>query len=86
MKAMLDTMTRETNAAFVGSSEDMNEIPIWHKFNLTIEEAARYSNIGVNKIREIVSYPDCTFVLHVGRRKLIKRNKFEAYLEEEYSL
>lgn len=51
---MLDTMTRETNAAFVGSSEDINEIPIWHKFNLTIEEAARYSNIGVNKIREIV--------------------------------
>lgn len=63
-----------------------DNIPIWHKFNLTIEEAAQYSNIGVNKIREIASYPGCTFVLRVGRRKLIKRTKFEKYLEEEYSL
>lgn len=28
----------------------MKEVPIWEKSNLTIEEAAAYSSIGVNKI------------------------------------
>ena len=31
----------------------MKEVPIWEKSNLTIEEAAAYSSIGVNKIREL---------------------------------
>lgn len=28
----------------------MKEIPIWEKSNLTLEEAAAYSGIGINKI------------------------------------
>ena len=31
------------------------EIPISEKYNLTIEEAAAYFNIGTDKIREIVT-------------------------------
>ena len=30
-------------------------IPIWEKSNLTLEEAAAYSNIGINKLREITN-------------------------------
>lgn len=26
------------------------KIPVWEKMNLTINEAAEYSNIGINKI------------------------------------
>ena len=33
----------------------MKEVPLWEKTNLTLEEAAAYSNIGVNKLREISS-------------------------------
>lgn len=28
------------------------EVPIWEKSNLTLEEAARYYNIGINKLRD----------------------------------
>lgn len=29
----------------------MKEVPIWEKSNLTLEEAAAYSGIGINKLR-----------------------------------
>ena len=33
----------------------MKEIPIWEKSNLSLEEAAAYSGIGVNKLRDITN-------------------------------
>ena len=32
-----------------------HEVPIWEKSNLTLEEAAAYSGIGINKLREITN-------------------------------
>ena len=61
-------------------------VPIWEKANLTFEEAAAYFNIGVNKIREISNDDNCTFVLWVGNKRLIKRKMFDAYLEKAYSI
>lgn len=59
----------------------MKEVPIWEKMNLTIEEAAAYSGIGIHKIRELIKEPNCNFVLSVGIKKtLIKRKEFEKYL------
>ena len=49
------------------------EVPIYEKSNLTLEEAAAYFNIGINKIREISDSDKCTFVLWVGNKRLIKR-------------
>lgn len=60
----------------------MNRIPIWEKMNLSIEEAAEYSNIGINKLYEIVNEPSCPFVLFVGQKKVIKRKEFEKYIEK----
>ncbi len=57
-------------------------IPIWEKMTLTIEEAAAYSNIGVNRLREICDDPYCPFVLFVGRKRLIKRKAFEDYVNK----
>lgn len=59
---------------------EMN-VPIWNKLNLTIKEAAAYSNIGENRLADLVSLPDCQYVIRVGKKKLIKRRKFEEYLE-----
>lgn len=56
------------------------KVEIKDKLNLTIEEAAAYSNIGINKIDELAKQPNCPFVLYIGRKKLIKRVKFEKYL------
>ncbi len=61
-------------------------MPIWHKTNLTITEAAMYSNIGLNKLREITDSEDCTFVLWVGTKRLIKRKLFDEYLKNTYSI
>lgn len=64
----------------------MNKVPIWEKMNLTIEEAAEYSNIGINKLQEITKEPRCPFVLYIGRKKLIKRKEFEKYISETIEL
>lgn len=60
----------------------LNTIPIWEKLNLTINEAAEYSNIGINRLTELVSNPMCPFVLYVGKKRLIKRKEFEKYIEK----
>lgn len=67
-------------------TEITKEVPIWEKLNLTLEEAAAYSNIGINKIREISNDSNCSFVLWVGSRRLIKRKKFDEYIEKQFSI
>lgn len=62
------------------------EIPIWQKANLTVEEAAAYSGIGINKIRELSNHDNCPFVLWVGSKRLIKRKQFDAFVEKQYSI
>ena len=61
---------------------EKQEVPILDMANLTIDEAAAYFGIGTNKLREITSNPDCEFVIRVGAKRLIKRKKFERYLED----
>ena len=61
-------------------------MPIWNKANLTIEEAAAYFGIGMNKLRELTEDGNCKFVLYIGSKRLIKRQMFEKYLEQAYSL
>ena len=63
-----------------------NEVPIWEKANLTIEEAAAYFGIGMNKLRDLTEDEHCKFVLYIGSKRLIKRQMFEKYLEQAYSL
>jgi excisionase family DNA binding protein len=55
-------------------------VPIESKVALTIKEAAEYSNIGINKIAEMLRNPMCNFVLYIGNKKLVKRKEFEQYL------
>ena len=62
------------------------EIPVWEKADLTLEEAAAYSNIGINRLRELSDGDQCPFVLFVGNKRLIKRKQFDAYLAEAYSI
>ena len=63
-----------------------NDVPIWEKTNLTVEEAAAYSGIGRNKIRELSDNEDCPFVLWVGSKRMIKRKLFDEYIEKQYSI
>ena len=64
----------------------MKEVPIWEKSNLTLEEAAAYSGIGINKLRTLTDREDCEFVLWIGSKRLIKRKKLDEYIEKSYSI
>ena len=64
-------------------SEDMTTVPIWEKVTLTVEETAEYSNIGINRINDMLKEPGCTFVLNVGKgKRLVKRKEFEKFLQK----
>ena len=62
------------------------EIPFWLKLNLTKQEAAAYSNIGINRIEELLKQPNCNFVLYVGNKKLVKRKEFEQYISKSLEI
>lgn len=64
----------------------MPEVPIWEKSNLTVEEAAAYSGVGMTKLREMTEAEDCSFVLWVGTKRLIKRRKLDEYLDNAFSV
>lgn len=55
-------------------------VPIWEKLNLTIEEAAEYSNIGINRLYALTDNPTCDFLLKIGNKRLIKRKKFDEFI------
>lgn len=60
-----------------------NQVQIKDKFCLTIEEASDYFNIGEKKLRQIVTenlYSD--FIIQNGVKYLIKRKRFETFLNE----
>ena len=59
------------------------EVPLWEKMNLTLDEAARLTGVGVNRLREISDREDCDFVLWVGNKRLLKRKKLEEYLDQQ---
>ena len=58
-------------------------VPIHLKVTLTIREAAEYSNIGINKIDSLLRTPNCSFVLYVGTKKLVKRKEFEQFISQK---
>ena len=65
---------------------EREKVPIYQKLNLTIKEAAEYSNIGENKLSELFLKPDCPFALYIGSKRLIKRKAFEEWIEKQFVL
>ena len=62
------------------------EVPIWEKANLTLEEAAAYFGVGINKLRDLTNQDDSKCVLWIGSKRLIKRKNMEDYLARAYSI
>ena len=83
-------MYRVNHLSFLGIQTKvvffMRTVPIWEKANLSLEEAAAYYGIGINKLRSLTDTDDCPYVLWVGNKRLIKRKPFEKYLEGQYSV
>ena len=55
--------------------------PLYNKYALTIKEASEYFGIGEKKLYTIVTESTHNFVLHIGKKILIKRKLFERYLD-----
>ena len=77
---------RQNGLAQQDGGASPRQVPIWEKSNLTLEEAAAYSGIGINKLREITNEDKCKFVLWVGNKRLIKRRLFDCFVEQAYSI
>lgn len=72
---------KELFLPMTNQNQQVTSLPIDRKMLLSIREAAEYSNIGINKIDEMLKIPNCPFVLFVGTKKLVKRKAFEEYIE-----
>ena len=54
-----------------------NDIPVWEKYTLTIEEASKYFRIGENKLRRLAEEnKDAGWLIMNGNRIQIKRRQF----------
>lgn len=62
------------------------QVSIWEKSNLTLEEAAAYSGIGINKLCEMSDSKDCIFVLWNGTKRLLKRRRLDEHLDRLFSI
>ena len=62
------------------------EIRICEKPFLTLKEAAVYTGLGINKLRELSNENNCDFVLFVGTKRLLKRERLLEFLNSVYSI
>ena len=69
----------------IGSKKE-NPVPIWERTTLTLMEAVQYTGIGRDKLREISDREDCDFVLWVGNKRFLKREKLDEYIVKAFSL
>lgn len=69
-----------TEAESVQKEKEVQTVPIWHKSNLTLAEAAAYSGIGINRLRHLTNERE-EMALFIGRKRLIKRRKLDQYLD-----
>lgn len=70
-------------------SEKNQNVPIWQKYMLTVDEATQYFGIGEKKIRNLILEnvdTDFCFTVQIGNKSLINRRKFEDFLNQITSL
>ena len=59
-----------------------NDIPVWEKYTLTIEEASKYFRIGEKQLRKIAEENQtASWVIMNGNRVQIKRKQFEKIID-----
>ena len=65
---------------------EKQEIPVWRKYTLSVQEAARYFHIGDKKLRKLIDEnPNANFILWNGTQPQIKRRVFERFVDEKLS-
>ncbi len=67
-------------------SHSETKVELKDKKLLSVEEAAELFGIGRGKIRELSDSEDCKFVIWIGAHRKIKRDAFEQFVMQQYSL
>ena len=63
------------------------DMPFWEKYTLTVNEAILYFHICEKKMNEILGYyPDADFILRSGKRTMIKRKRFEQFIDRQVAI
>lgn len=63
--------------------KESNIVPLYKKYALTINESVHYYGIGETKLRELIRKNPCApFLMYNGIKVLIKRVKFEEFLDD----
>lgn len=63
------------------------DIPLWEKYTLTVNEASVYFHIGDKKLRKIIADDaDADYLIKVGNRQMIKRKRFEQFLDRQEAI
>ena len=86
MKSPVGTLSDGTVLHQQDGGTKSRQVPNWEKSNLTLEEAAAYSGIGINKLRENTNDDKCIFVLWEKFMRLINRRLFDCFVEQAYSI
>ena len=61
---------------------NINDMPIWEKYTMTIEEASKYFRIGENKLRKLAEKNLAAgWVIMNGNRIQIKRKQLEKIID-----
>ena len=63
-----------------------NDVPIWEKNCLTLEEAAAYSGIGRIKLRELSQQKNCPFAVWLGGKLYIVREKLDDFTDKQFKI
>lgn len=64
-----------------------SEVRICEKYALTVTEASAYFGIGEKKLRSMIEeYNHRGLFIQNGVKYMIKRQKFEAFLNEAYAI
>lgn len=70
--------------------ESCEKMPLWEKPYLTIKEAADYFGVGETKLSGIVKDFEernkTEYILKIGVKRLVKRIKFEQFLNAQFSI
>lgn len=79
-------MSKKIQTNIHDNSNPSSEIPLESKPLLTLKEAAIYTGIGINKLRDMSNERNCDYVLFVGRKRMFKRVALLRFLEQSYSV
>lgn len=67
--------------------ETVTHVPINERYGLTVKQAIEYFGIGEPKIKRIIADNlDSGLVIQNGNKILIKRKKFEKFLDDTNSI